>query len=137
MSAPIPNPPSGLLDMLVLEGLISVSAAAKIRDKVRESWMPIGKILRQRGHLSMDQMMRLLELQSSEPHLRLGELAVREGWCTEEDVAEALRLQREMSAHPLEVFLSEVRCDRDRLCAVLLRYIRQIESRIAETPVQV
>jgi len=123
--------------MLVLEGLISVSAAAKIREKVRESWMPIGKILRQRGHLSMDQMMRLLEMQSSEPHLRLGELAVRERWCTEEDVAEALRLQREMSAHPLEVFLSEVRCDRDRLCAVLLRYIRQIESRIAETPVQV
>ena len=66
----------------------------------------------------------------------VGELAVREGYCTEEEVDEALRLQREASPHALEAFLSEVPCDRERLTQVLIRYIRQLESRIAVSPLR-
>ncbi len=124
--------PPGLLEMLVDEQLLPVSAAADIRTRVRDAWVPIGKILRQRGHLTMAEMMHLLEMQTAEPHLRLGELAVREHFCTEADLEEALRLQREGSPHPLEIVLTEIPCDRDRLCRVLLRYIRQLETRTAE-----
>jgi hypothetical protein len=131
------NLPLGLLDMLVEEGLTSPSTVAKIRIKAKEAWVPIGKILRQRGHLTMIQLMRILELQTSEPHLRLGELAVREGFCTEEDILEALRLQREASPHALELLLSEVQCDQKQLCRVLIRYIRQLESRAGDQPVQI
>jgi len=93
--------PPGLLDMLVDEQILSIAAATNIRSRVEEAWVPIGKILRQRGHLTMAEMMHLLELQTAEPHLRLGELAVREHFCTEADLEEALRLQRENSPHAL------------------------------------
>jgi len=129
--------PPGLLDMLVEEQILSASVAAGIRGRVQEAWVPIGKILRQRGHLTMAEMMHLLELQTAEPHLRLGELAVREHFCTEQDLEEALRLQREGSPHPLEIVLTEMPCDRDRLCKVLLRYVRQLETRTAEQRVGV
>jgi hypothetical protein len=127
---------SDVLDMLVLEGLTSPSTAWKIRTQVQESWLPIGKILRQRGRITMDQMTRLLVLQTSEPHLRLGELAVREGFCTEEDIREALRLQREASPHALEVFLSEAPCDKDQLIQVLVRYVRYLEGRTSGSPLR-
>jgi hypothetical protein len=84
----------------------------------------------------MDQMTRLLEMQTSEPHLRLGELAVREGFCTEEDVREAMRLQREASPHALEVFLSEVPCDKDQFIQALIRYVRHLEGRTAASPLR-
>jgi len=129
--------PPGLLDLLLEEGLLSTSAAARIRSTVQEGWVPIGRILRQRGHLTIAQMMHLLEMQTSEPHLRLGELAVREGFCKEKDIEEALRLQQEASPHPLGVYLAEVQGDREQLCRVLLRYIRQLEARIAEQPILV
>jgi hypothetical protein len=70
--------------MLVEEGLISFSAALEIQAKAHAAWVPIGKFLRQGGHLTMNQLTHLLELQTSEPHARLGELAVREGFCTAE-----------------------------------------------------
>jgi hypothetical protein len=127
---------SDVLDMLVLEGLTSPSTAWKLRSKVQESWLPIGRILRQRGRLTMDQMTRLLVMQTSEPNLRIGELAVREGYCTEEDIDEALRLQREASPHALEVFLKEVPCDREKVIEVMIRYIRHLEARMAASPLR-
>ena len=45
--------------------------------------------------------------------------------------------QREGSPHPLEIVLTEMPCDRDRLCKVLLRYVRQLETRTAEQRVGV
>jgi hypothetical protein len=127
---------SDVLDMLVLEGLTSPSTAWKLRSKVQESWLPIGRILRQRGHLTMDQMTRLLVMQTSETNLRIGELAVREGYCTEDDIDEALRLQREASPHALEAFLKEVPCDREKVIEVMIRYIRHLEARIAVPPLR-
>jgi len=116
--------------------VITFTTADRVRARVRDAWIPIGKILRQRGHLTMGQLMDLLQMQTAEPHLRLGELAVRQGFCTEEDVQEILRVQRDTSVHPLEVLLAEVDCDRERLLKVLVRYIRQIEARISELPVR-
>ena len=136
MSQGQPHPP-GLLDLLVQEGLTTTAIAQKIRNKIRATWVPIGTLLRQRGHLSMSELASLLEIQTAEPHLRLGELAVREGFCTEEDVDEALRLQCAAIPHPVEVLLAEVTCDREELCKVLLRYIRALEARVAELPVSV
>ncbi len=125
-----------VLDMLVLDGLTSPSTAWKLRTKVQESWLPIGRILRQRGRLTMDQVTRLLVLQTAEPNLRIGELAVREGYCTQDDVDEALRLQREASPHALEAFLEEVPCDREQVIQVMIRYIRHLEARMAASPLR-
>lgn len=129
--------PSGLFDLLVGEGIVSRSDAFRIRNQIRESWVPIGEVLLQLGHLTTAQLMDLVQIQALEPHLRLGEIAVREGYCTQEQIVDAVQCQRETNQHPLEVLLEEVPCDRDRLWSVVIRYVRQIESRLADLPVQV
>jgi hypothetical protein len=133
--APLFGLPPDFFDMLIEEGLTSVSIAVEIRDKAREAWVPIGTMLRQRGHLTMDQFAYLLEIQASEPHVRLGELAVREGFCIEECVEEALRLQREAYLHAMETLLSELQCDPNRLRRLLLRYVLQRGAQRSELPV--
>ena len=128
--------PLGLLDMLVGDGLISTSTALGIWNRVRDSWMPIGEVLRQQGRISTNQLMDLVQMQAAEPHLRLGEIAIREGVCTERDILDAIQLQRESTPHPLEILLSDVHCDRERLWRIIVRYLRQVESRIADVPAQ-
>ena len=117
-----------LLDMLVDDQLIDRDTRERILARTRDQWVPFGKILKQRGRLTMTQLMSLLEQQNESPELLLGELAVRAGYCTEEDVYEALRVQREISPHPLEVLVREVAVDRERLIAVFIRYVRRIEE---------
>ena len=128
------TPSQGLLDLLVAENVIASSAAERVRARVRDAWLPIGKILRQRGHLTMGQLMDLLQRQTADRHMRLGALAVHEGFCTEKDLNEVLRVQRETSLHPLEILLAESDCDRERLLEIVLRYVRELESQIAEIP---
>jgi len=127
--------PFGLLQMLVLEGLISISTASRIQAKSRAAWRPIGQILREQGHLTGEQVFRLLQIQADEPHLLLGELAVRERMCKEKHVQEALAIQRETSPHLIERILEESSCDPTRLLRVLVRYVRQLEARIADLPI--
>ena len=122
--------------MLVGEGLITKSTAISIRNRVQEAWVPIGEVLRGQGHLTTNQLMDLVQMQSTEPHLRLGELAVREGYCTEEDILEAGTLQRDATPHPLEILLADLPCDRERLWNVVIRYLRQVEMRLADLPSQ-
>jgi len=131
------NLPFGLLDMLVGDGLITSSDAIGIQNQIRDSWLPIGEVLRQQGTISTAQLMDLVQMQACEPHYRLGELAIREGLCTERDILDAIELQRESNRHALEILLDHVACDRERLWKVVVRYIRQIEARMADLPVQV
>jgi hypothetical protein len=128
--------PIGLLDILVGEGLITKSAALSLRNRVREEWVPIGEVLRGQGHLTTNQLMDLVQLQAGEPHLRLGELAVRSGFCTEEEVLEAVVMQRLANPHPLELLLADYPCDREKLWNVVIRYVKQLEARIGDLPAQ-
>lgn len=56
-------------------------------------WMPLGKVLIRKGFVTVREVMELLSLQAIEPHLRIGDLAVREGLCTSEEVRQALETQ--------------------------------------------
>lgn len=80
----------------------------------------------------MGQLMDILQVQTAEPHLRVGEIAVRQGLCTEDDVREVLRIQRETSLHPLEVLLGDPGCDRDRLLKGVVKYVRLLENQLTE-----
>ena len=131
------GPYTGLLALLVEERLLTASAAARIEKGIRESWTPLGTILVRLGHMTMGDLATLLEMQSYEPQLRLGDLAVREGYCTQRGVEKAVRVQLAASPPPPEVLLSEIPGDRERLCRVLLRYIGQMEARLAELQVAV
>ena len=118
------------LDFLVDAGVISANLSESLKSRTRDEWIPLGKILRQQGHLTMGQLMELLQLQSREPHALIGDLAVRQGQCTREDVAEALRIQFDSSPHPLELLLQDKSCDHERLLAALASYVRRLESRL-------
>jgi hypothetical protein len=129
MQAP-PQSRFDFLDFLVEVGVISPSLSETLKSRTRDEWIPLGKILRQQGHLTMGQLMELLQLQAREPDTLIGDLAVRQGQCTREDVLEALRIQFDSSPHPLELLLQDKTCDHDRLLAALARYVRRLESRL-------
>ena len=120
-----------LLDLLVAEGLISRAVAEPLALRVRDSWIPLGKILRQQGSLTMGQLMDLLQEQANTPRLRLGELALLHELCTPADLERALRTQRDSSPHVIELLLREGHCDPEKLCRVLARYVRDLEERLA------
>jgi hypothetical protein len=118
------------LDFLVEVEVISPSLSETMKSRTRDEWIPLGKILRQQGHLTMGQLMELLQLQAREPETLLGDLAVRQGQCTRADVVEALRIQFDSSPHPLELLLQDKSCDHGRLLSALAVYVRRLESKL-------
>jgi hypothetical protein len=126
-----PQSADALLALLVEEGLISRAMADPLAARVRDSWIPLGKILRQQGSLTMGQLMDLLQEQANTPSMRLGELALQFGLCVPADIERALRTQRESSPHVIELLLREGHCEPEKLCRVLARYVRELEERLA------
>lgn len=122
---------SVLLDVLVADAVLPRADAEALRTRLREAWVPLGKILRQQGKLSMSQLLDALQAQQEAPGRLLGELCVSRGYCTVADVVEALRLQREVSPHVIEVLVKEGACDLQKLCLSLARYVRDLEGRAA------
>jgi hypothetical protein len=119
---------SELLDQLVADGVIDHGRVEVIKKRLNAEWTPLGKVLRQRGHLTMRQLLNLLQLQDAEPMVPLGELAVREGYCTEHDLEEALRIQQDSAPHVFELLAQDGSCDQTRLFAFVMRYVRELEG---------
>ncbi|MBK7875624.1 MAG: hypothetical protein IPJ77_07720 [Planctomycetes bacterium] len=117
-----------LLDVLVTEGALSPPAAERVRARAREAWLPLGKILRQQGALTSEQLLELLDLQATRQGARFGELALERGFVTEDALERALALQRELSPHLLELVVHEPELDRERLVPAVVRYLRLIEA---------
>jgi hypothetical protein len=125
-----PQSADTLLDLLVDEGLIVRALADTLAARVRDSWVPLGKILRQQGALTMGQLMDLLQEQASSPTLRIGQLAMQLGMCSPAEVERALRTQRESSPHVIDLLLREGHCEPEKLCRVLSHYVRDLEERL-------
>jgi hypothetical protein len=116
---------------LVQRGVIEPSLADYLQRDAREGWVPLGKVLLQEGALSMQQLMALLQKQAIEPELRLGDLAIREGWCTQERVDQALKIQR-AGRTDLAALLHRLDVDKDLLIDALLDYVADLQQRIGE-----
>jgi|RhiMethySRZTD1v2_1073278.scaffolds.fasta_scaffold377224_4 hypothetical protein len=127
---PPPQSADALLDMLVEEGLLTRTMAETLAARVRDSWIPLGKILRQQGSLTMGQLMDLLQEQANAPSMRMGDLAVQLDLCTQADLERALRTQRGASPHVIDLLLREGHCEPEKLCRVLSRYVRDLEERL-------
>ncbi|MCY2961301.1 MAG: hypothetical protein NTY35_14155 [Planctomycetota bacterium] len=125
-----------LLDLLVEEGAVDRAVAEAVRTRHRETWVPLGKILRQKGWLSMGQLVEVLQLQAGHPGLRLGEIALQRGFCSASQLAEALRIQSDLSPHILELVAGTQGLDPDRILRALSRYVRALEARIPATPAE-
>lgn len=117
-----------LFDILVRERLLDAEQAEQLRRRAQAEWQPLGKVLRQRGYLNMEQLIELLDRQAREPRTQLGELAVRAGHCTRAQLDECLARQRELSPHPVELLLREQGVDPERLLRALIPYLRELEA---------
>lgn len=82
------------------------------------------------GYLTLRQIAGLVGMQSEEPHMRLGDIAVREGLCTVEEIQKALAVQRESCPGPVEVLLRDPRIEGEDLLEALLMYARYLEGRV-------
>ncbi len=111
------------------ENVLAADVLDRLEARSNESVMPLGVILRQRGKLTMAQLIELSHMQSGNPRLRLGELAVKQGWCTDTDVEEALAQQRRV--HLLDLVAGEEGCDSSALARALVRYVKVLEERVA------
>jgi hypothetical protein len=129
---PVHGPREELLQHLIGDGILSASEADDLRTRLRTSWIPIGKILRQRGLLSMEQLVDLLRAQELQPTRRLGDLAVQRGWVGGAELHAALTHQCEASPHLIEVLASEPGIDPQKLLRALARYVRDLERRLSD-----
>lgn len=120
--------PDDLLDVLVAEGALSIPAAERVRARAREAWLPLGRILRQQGLLTSDQLLELLDAQGTCPGVRFGELALERGFVTEAQLERALELQRDLSPHLLELALHDPEIDHERVVPAVVRYLRLFEA---------
>ena len=119
----------GLVTFLREENVLAGEVLDRLEGRSNETVMPLGVILRQRGKLTMAQLIELSHMQSGNPRMRLGELAVSKGWCTAADVDEALAVQRK--PHVLDLVTAEEGCDSSALVRALVRYAKMLETRLA------
>lgn len=96
----------------------------------RKRWVPLTVVMMEERILEMSQVGVLLRKQMKEPGLRIGELAVREGFCTEDDVKRALAVQEEHCAHPVDLILGDDRIDTGAAVETLKSYVRHLEGRV-------
>ena len=118
-------------DSLVASEAFDFELVAELKERwTPESWRPLGEVLLREGYLTMRQLGGLLGMQADEPHMRLGDLAVREGLCSVDAIEAALQLQRRSCPGPIELLLQDRRVDRDDLLDALLVYVRFLEGHV-------
>lgn len=100
------------------------------RTSADRPWIPLGRILVDEGHLTEQQHDGIVRIKLAEPAARFGDLAIREGFCTVEQVESALAVQSRMSPGPIELILRDERTDRDAVFTALLRYVHHLEGRV-------
>ena len=102
----------------------------EFEERHRKLWCPLGKVMLDLGMLRMKDVIRLLDLQFDEPQVRFGELAVREGLLTPEQLEEAIEHHRAHCPHPFEMLWSDERVESDPVFEALMGYARFLEGRV-------
>ncbi|MFT5051411.1 MAG: hypothetical protein ACI8QZ_002827 [Chlamydiales bacterium] len=111
-------------------GTLDNSLVDEYRHVVNERpWKPIGRIMIEEGHVTMRQMSRILGMKVDEPDLRVGDLAVRENFCTHTQVEECLAIQSEQAPRPTERIQNESEMDDEQRYDALIGYISFLERR--------
>lgn len=118
-------------DCLAASDSIDPTLLEELRESwTPDAWRPVGEILIRSGVLTLRQVAGLIGMQATEPHMRIGDLAVREGLCTAKQIEVALRVQRESCPGPVELLLRDDRVEGDQLLDALLMYARFLEGRL-------
>ncbi len=109
------SPQPGFWRFLIDVGNCDEALVSEYATKHSEKWIPLGQILIEMRSITLKQVMSLLSMQAEDPALRIGDLAVREGYCTRQDIDAAIEIQRNQSPHPIELLLRDARIGDDSL----------------------
>ncbi len=115
---------------LVRTGSFEEKVIREYRDRHHETWTPLSSLLIEEHVLEMSQVAVLLRKQLREPHMRIGDLAVREGFCSREDVDRMLEHQEERCPHPVDLILGDDRIEAAVAVDALKSYVRHLEGRV-------
>ena len=90
---------------------------------------PLGRWLVNMGAIDLDQVLELLTMQKEDPSARIGDLAVRSGMCSEEDVDRALADRQRGSRFPVELMLFDDPTGDEPFFGAMIRYVRFLQGR--------
>lgn len=123
------HPPT-FLSFLVSEGLLSREAATTLNEECSKTHMLLGQLMLRQRHVTLAQMVKLLEAQADAPSRRLGELAVAAGYLDEPTLQDLLEQQSAAKAqHPLELLRSRGLLSDRSLSEATVAYIKLVEQR--------
>ena len=117
-------------EILVEGGVLDRDLATEFRDRLDSEWVPLGQILIRQKALDLAQVMGLMGIQAGEPDQRLGDLAIREGMCTPEQIEVAVAEQRRFNPHPIELLARDSRVDTSGFFGTLIEYVRWLEGQL-------
>ncbi|MGH1341871.1 MAG: hypothetical protein ACRBN8_09990 [Nannocystales bacterium] len=122
------NPPT-FLRFLTSEGLLSYEDAKKLTEESSKTSTLLGQLMVQQKHVTLAQMVKLLEAQVASPSQRLGELAIAAGYLDEAALQDLLAQQsRTKAQHPVEILRRNHALPEETLFEAMTAYIRLVEQ---------
>jgi hypothetical protein len=100
------------------------------RSRSDTSRVPLGRILIRERVLSVRQVMTLVSMQIEEPDVLIGDLAVREGFCTKEAIDQCLDVQLATCSASVEDLLQDGNVSEPLLVHALVGYLRFLEQQL-------
>jgi len=127
-----PSPPRNhdFCQFLVERQRMDAQTAVDVRRRSSEERMPIGQTLVLQGALSVRQVMNVLELQTETPHIRFGEIALREGYLTMTQLDRALKHQATHRRHQIAVVAQAGLLQRPVLHSLVVDYVQFLELQL-------
>lgn len=122
------NPPT-FLRFLTSEGLLSYEDAKNLAEASSKTSTLLGQLMLRHKHVTLAQMVKLLEAQLASPSMRLGELAIAAGHLDEASLQNLLAQQsRTASQHPIEILRRSGALAQESLFEAMTAYIKMVEA---------
>jgi len=121
------HPPT-FLRFLTSEGLLSYDEAKELSQATSKTSALLGQLMLRHKHVTLAEMVKLLEAQVATPSKRLGELAVAAGHLDEDALQSLLAEQSTTRAqHPIEILRRRETLPHDSLFEAMTAYIKLVE----------
>ncbi len=128
--------PPTFIRFLTSEGLLSYDEAKDLTDVSSKANALLGQMMLRRKHVSLRQMVELLERQASHPDKRIGELAIEAGYIDRSTLDTLLAEQASAAAqHPVDALRRRTLLTRDSLFEAMCAYIKLVEEPAGQSTV--
>ena len=116
------------LRFLTSEGLLSYEDAKNLTEASTKTSTLLGQLMLRHKHVTLAQMVKLLEAQVAAPSKRLGELAIEAGYLDDAALQGLLAQQSKTKAqHPIEILRRSGALPQESLFEAMTAYIKLVE----------